>query len=348
VKLRRQHRFRALAATALALACAGCGTSTSVTTRPPATTKPSTSTHVTSTSTGTASTTATTATTSTSPALPGTGKPTVTIGDKNYTEQFILGELYQQALQAQGFTVNLNQNIGPTDVTMQAMNTGTLEMYPEYLYTFNSQIARYRRAFKTEGDAYAAAQRYADAHGLELLPPTPFSDTPAVAVTLAYASANALRSIPDLTKVASSLTIGGPPQFAADAPGLGQLRDVYGVIPASFKPLAIGDQYTDLDSATVQAADVNTTDGQLATGDYSLLKDPMRIFGWGNVVPVVTQKMLAQEGPAFTATIDRVDETLTTSAMRVLNWSVDVAKLEPAAVAKQFLQTHGLLTPLPS
>jgi len=55
--------------------------------------------------------------------------------------------------------------------------------------------------------------------------------------------------------------------------------------------------------------------------------------------------VLAAEGTDFAATVDRVDATLTTTAMRELNQAVDVAKLEPAAVAKVFLQTHGLLTP---
>ena len=67
------------------------------------------------------------------PVLPGTGKPPVTIGDKNFTEQFLLGELYAEALSAQGYTVQLNRNIGPTEVTLQALYSGRLDMYPEYL-----------------------------------------------------------------------------------------------------------------------------------------------------------------------------------------------------------------------
>ena len=62
----------------------------------------------------------------------------MTIGDKNYTEQFVLGELYRLGLQAQGFTVQLNRNIGPTDVTLQALKARTLSLYPEYLNVFES------------------------------------------------------------------------------------------------------------------------------------------------------------------------------------------------------------------
>src|SRR6202035_1785437 len=73
--------------------------------------------------------------------LPGTGKPAVTIGDKNFTEQFVLGELYFEALRNRGFPVVLNQNIGPLDVTMRELQSGQLAMYPEYLNTWDSDVA---------------------------------------------------------------------------------------------------------------------------------------------------------------------------------------------------------------
>src|ERR1700736_5428613 len=76
-------------------------------------------------------TAATTSSSTTTRVLPGTGKPGGRIGDKNFTEQFVLGSLYQQALKAQGFTVDLNRNIGPTEVTIQALQSGRLDMYPE-------------------------------------------------------------------------------------------------------------------------------------------------------------------------------------------------------------------------
>ena len=76
-----------------------------------------------------------------------------------------------------------------------------------------------------------------------------------------------------------------------------------------------------------------------------LLRDPRGIFGWGNVVPVISSQALLSEGPAFPATIERVDDALTTDVMRRLNQAVDISQQNPASVAKQFLETHGLLTP---
>ncbi len=283
--------------------------------------------------------------TATAPALPGAGKPLVTIGDKNFTEQFVLGELYSQALAAQGYSTVINRNIGPTEVTIQALQSGRLAMYPEYLGTWIGSVAGDQRRYATERSAYQAARAYALAHGLDLLAPTPFSNVDGIGVTAGYAQQNNLRSIGDLAPIAGMITLGAPPQFKTAAMGLAGLGQTYGVYPGAFKPLEIGEQYQRLSDGSVQAADVMSTDPELLSGQYALLADPKRLFGWGNVVPVVPAKVLADEGPAFASTINAVSALLTLPTMRALNADVDVYHQDPIAVAKRFLQAHGLVPP---
>ena len=335
---------RLAAAVVVAVACVACGSSrtTSSTQDTPTSSSTTSSSASTTTSTATGSASATTADTT---ALPGAGKPVITVGDKNYAEQFVLGQLYAQALRAQGYSVNVNQNIGPTDVTVQALKNGSLTVYPEYLNTFNTAVAGYRHGFRTLLDAYDGAEHYALSHGMQVLAPTPFSDTSAIAVTVAYAAQNHVRGIGDLANLTADLTLGGPPQFQQGTPGLPALNDVYGFVPIGYRPMAVGDQYSALNNGAIQAAEVNNTDGQLATGDYAVLRDPRRVFGWGNVVPVVSAKAMVTEGPAFADTIQRVNDTLTTATIRQLNYAVSIAGQDPASVARQFLQTHGLLAP---
>jgi osmoprotectant transport system substrate-binding protein len=152
----------------------------------------------------------------------------------------------------------------------------------------------------------------------------------------------------DLRKVAPTLTLGGPPQFQQGPNGLPQIEELYAFAPATFKPLDVGSQYQALDQGTVQAADVNTTDGELTSGNYRLLKDPRHALGWGNVVPVVSPRLLDIEGPVFAATIDKVSSLLTLGAMRRLNAAVAVSNQDPAAVARKFLIAHGLIKQSPS
>jgi glycine betaine/choline ABC-type transport system substrate-binding protein len=318
-------------------ACSGSGSSNST---PGAGAAPTTT---------TATTTTTTATTATT--LPGTGKPQVTIGDNNDTEQFVLGELYYEALKAQGFNVLIDQNIGPDGIRLQQLKSGGknggIDMYPEYLNVWNTVFAGDTRHFKRWREAYEEGQTFASLHGLELLNPTPFSDTAGIAVTVGYAEQNDLSTIATLARVAATLTLGGPPQFQSDqTAGLPAMEQAYGFSPASYKTLEIGGpQYQALDQDTVQAAYVDTTDGEFTTGDYRLLSDPKDVFGIGRVVPVVTLKALAEEGPAFAETINKVSALLTMPVIRELNAEVDpyLAGKSAAGVASRFLGDHGLI-----
>lgn len=330
-----------------ALGVTGCGSGTGTGTAAAGTTPAVSTTTVTTTETAATATTTvtTTATTTATVTLPGAGKPPVTIGDENLPEQFLLGQLYYQALKAQGFQVTLNQSIGPPQVVMQALATGQLAMYPEYLNTWDQDVAALKDQFHSRDAAYAAGQRYALRHGLQLLDPTPFSDTDAIAVAFNYAVENQVQSISDLVKVSPQLTLGGAPQFQQSATGLPLVENTYGVIPAGYKPLEIGAQYQALDQGTVQAAVVNTTDPQLLSGSYPLLHDPENVFGWGNVVPVASTKALDAEGPVFIDTINRVSALLSLDAMRELNAQVVLYNQDPAAVAQQFLQDQHILPP---
>jgi osmoprotectant transport system substrate-binding protein len=278
--------------------------------------------------------------------LPGAGRPPVTIGDKNtFPEQFVLGDLYDVALTAEGFSVSLNRNIGPTEEILQGLKSGSLDMYPEYVDVWDASVVGRAGPFASERVAYGVGQLYALAHQLELLTPTPFSDTEGIAVTLTFGVKHELTTIGDLSKVAGSLVIGGPPQFEISENGLAGVEESYGFAPASFKTIPVGDQYQALDRGRILAADVDTTDAELASGGYLLLADPRHVFGWGNAVPVVSQKALAKEGPYFAKTIDAVSALLTTSVMRQLNSEVALSHEDPKVVATNFLQAHHLIPP---
>jgi osmoprotectant transport system substrate-binding protein len=92
----------------------------------------------------------------------------------------------------------------------------------------------------------------------------------------------------------------------------------------------------------VDAADVFTTDGQLRSSAYVVLRDPKNVFGFQNEAPLVRQKVLDQEGPAFADTLNAVSAKLTTSVMRMMNEAVVLRGQSPATVADRFLRASHL------
>jgi osmoprotectant transport system substrate-binding protein len=288
--------------------------------------------------------------TTTQPAdeLPGYGKPIVVLGDENTPEQFIIGQLYALALEHQGYTVQLTRNVNPlAGIALSALRTGSLDLYPAYLDEWNARNPRVHRRFRTLAGSYRAAVSYAERQQVVLLAPTPFSDTVGIAVTSQYASQNHVSSIADLAHGTGAI-FAGPLPWATDAHGLPAVEQAYHftVAPGALQQIDNGFQYAWLRTANVDVAYAKTTDPELNGPSYKLLRDPKHVFGFGNVVPVTTQHVLDTEGPAFAQTIDRVDATLTISAMRGLNAEVELSGHGAIAVAEQFLQGHGILTPI--
>ena len=312
----------AVALSALSVGLAACGSSSN--------------------SSSTSSTSATTASTATSASSgPGVGKPAVTIGDKNFAEENILGQLYAQALQAKGFAVTLKENVGSSEIIYKALVAGQIDMYPEYTGTLLSAIAEQTKEPASAAAAYAQAKAFAQKHGFTLLNYTPFYDSDALATLPSYASAHHLVSIADLKALGKSLALGAPPEFATRFEGLLGLKQLYGVVP-TFKPTAIELSYKALEGGQVDVQNVFSTDGQLLGGKFKVLADPKHVFGFQNVAPVVKQSVLAAEGPAFVATLNEVSALLTIKAIQQMNAAVSIDKQSASSVAHQFLAANGL------
>ena len=273
---------------------------------------------------------------------PGVGKPPVTLGDKNFTEEFILGNLYSQALAAKGYKVTLKGNIGTSEITWKALTSGQIQMYPEYTGTLLTAIAGDNKPPTSAQQTYSLAKAYVEKHGFTLLNQTPFFDSDALAATKAYAATHHLTTVADLKKLGHSLKLGGAPEFATRYAGLIGLKQAYGLNP-TFVPLAIGITYKAIDTGQVDVFDAFTTDAQLTSGKYVLLSDPKRVFGYQNVAPVVKKSVLAAEGPAFAQTIDKVSALLTLAAIRKMNAAVALDQQAPAKVAHDFLAANGLV-----
>jgi osmoprotectant transport system substrate-binding protein len=264
------------------------------------------------------------------------------IGTKNFTEQYILGELYRQALEAKGFKVDLKSDIGSSEIVDRALLAGSLDMYPEYTGVMLSELAGRHREPRSAASAYAQAKAFQEKRGFTLLAMTPFSDSNAVAATHDFARQNGLRSIGDLSKVPGGAEIGAPPEFRTRFEGLVGLHDVYGVANAKVVPFKIGEQYAALDRGKVGVAAVFTTDGQLVRGRYTLLSDPRRLFAFQNVAPVVKRDLVTKY-PEIADVVNAVSAKLTTDAMRKMNAAAVDQGRDPADVARDFLEEQGLL-----
>lgn len=272
---------------------------------------------------------------------PGAGKPAVTIGDKNFAEENILGQLYAQALEAKGFKIALKDNVGSSEIIYKALTSGQIDMYPEYTGVLLSAVAEQKTNPTSASAAAQEAKAFLEKHGYTLLNTTPFYDSDALAVLPSFASKHNASSIADLKSLGKGLTLGAAPEFATRQEGLLGLKQEYGIDP-TFKPISIELSYKALESGQVDTQDVFTTDAQLLGGKFKVLADPKHVFGFQNVAPVVKKSVLEAEGPAFAETLNKVSALLTIPAIQQMNKAVSIDKQSAASVAKQFLGANGL------
>jgi osmoprotectant transport system substrate-binding protein len=268
--------------------------------------------------------------------------PTITIGTKNFPEEYILGQLYKQALEAKGFTVKYKENIGSTEIVQTALTSGKIDMYPEYTGVIVQVVFHNTTSPKSAAATYALAKRLEGNKGYAVLNPTPFYDTDVLAVTNATAKKYGLKTISDLKKV-GAFKLGGFPECQTRNTCFVGYTKTYGLSKATFASVGSVSPYAALDSGSVLAADVFSTDPPLAApSKYTVLTDPKHITGFQNVAPIVKASVAKAAGPNFTKTVNAVSAKLTLPAMLAMNKAVVVDKKSAESVAAQFLKANGL------
>jgi osmoprotectant transport system substrate-binding protein len=268
----------------------------------------------------------------------------LTIGSKNFTEQFILGEIYAQALEAAGYDISTDLNLGDEFVALKALEDGEISGYPEYTSTALTSFFDYPPE-DVPADAQAAfeesQQDFAD-KGLVSYPPTSFNSANAVGLLTKTAEELGVSTISDLEGKSQDLDLYGSPECRQRIDCLVGLEENYGLEFKSFTPVDIGLRYEVLDKGDADLSILFTTDAQLfVSEDYTILEDDQGLLPSGNPIFIASQEAADEAGPDFGETIEKVQENLTLEVMQELNARVDIDREKPEDVAGQYLQEFG-------
>jgi glycine betaine/choline ABC-type transport system substrate-binding protein len=276
-------------------------------------------------------------------ANPANAKTTLTIASKNFTEQFILGEIYAQALEAGGYKVRKRLDYGPELVAFRGLKAGRIDAYPEYTGTALTTFFDLKtdEIPKDEQEAYDQARAGFAKSGMTALPPTPFTDSNAVGMTQARAAELGVERISDLRSKARSLTLSGSPECRRRTDCKLGLERVYGLRFRRFLPTRLAARHTVLTSGRADVSIVFSTDGQIAADDLLVLEDDRKLFPPYNVSLVVKDKVAKKAGPDLPKIVTRVQQDLSTKVMQELNSRVDLDREKPAAVAREYLEQFG-------
>ena len=282
---------------------------------------------------------AVTACTNGNPLLPGPKKGQVTVGSANFPENVLLADIYASALKAKGVKVATRFNVGSREVLFQQVRSGSLTVLPEYNGALLAYLNPNTRAVTTAD--IDAELRTKLPPQLEILDPSPAEDENALVVTDATAAQYHLDSIADLAPLASSMTIGGPPEFKTRFQGLAGLKEKYGLTFKGFVTLDASGPITvkALEDGTVQVATLFTTDPDIASRGFKILADPARVFTAQNVTPLAYRDSMT---PAAVAALNAVSAKLDTSSLAGMMALVTIEKKDIDVVADDWLKSVGL------
>jgi glycine betaine/choline ABC-type transport system substrate-binding protein len=271
-------------------------------------------------------------------------KPVITVGSKNFTEQFVLGEIYSQALEAAGFKVKKQLNLGSELIAHKALQTGKVDAYPEYTGTALTSFFGVKTADvpKDANKAYEDTKAGFAKENITALAPTPFENTYRLGMTKAGAKKiGDPKTISDLKGKESKLSITGFPECKQRQDCLLGVQDAYGLKFGKF--VSSEQKYQVLDSGDADIAFIFTTDGDLAGGKYAILDDDKHFFPPYNVTFNVRNEALKNLGPEGQKVIEDVQKPLTQKVMQELNARVDIDKQKPEQAAASYLKQAGFV-----
>jgi osmoprotectant transport system substrate-binding protein len=268
----------------------------------------------------------------------------ISVGSFNFAESELLAEIYAQALEHAGFTVERQLRVGPRELVSPALSSGLVELVPEYAGTALQFLSLGSERPSADTSAtHLALLGAAAQHGLVALDPAPAQNTNEFVVTHAVAQRHGLRALSDLATTSSELTFGGPPECPTRPLCLAGLRTVYGASFRAVVALDAGGPLTHeaISEGYVDVALMFSTDPGIGREGLLALDDDLDLQPAENVTPLVHGEVVRRFGPSLVATIDDVSSRLTTEDLRGLNASIDAGD-QITDVAARWLAAQGL------
>jgi osmoprotectant transport system substrate-binding protein len=267
----------------------------------------------------------------------------VRVGSKDFTEEFIIGNMYALLLEANGIPVERKLNLGGTPVLQQALVSDQVDLYPEYTGTGLLTVLKLPTNTNREQVFNTVRDEYKKQFNLVWLTPAPMNNTQALAMKKDVAAKYGVESISDMAERAAELTMIGPPEFEQREDGLPGISKAYGDFKLKqYIAVETGLRYEGLVNGQADVVVAFGTDGQISAFDLVVLEDDRGLFPPYQIAPVVRQQAL-DAYPKLAEALNKLAPLLTDATMQRLNYEVDGKKREPADVAKEFLQQNGLI-----
>ncbi len=285
---------------------------------------------------------------------PQQDKGPITVGSKIDVEGSLLGQMIVLMLRNDGFEVIDKTQFGATSVVKKALETGEIDVYPEY--TGNGAFFFDEADSPVWKDAQQGYERVkkldSEKNDIVWLKPAPANNTWAIAIPKALAAENNLKTLDDFAAYVNGggyVKLIGSEEFVNSEAALPSFQQAYGFKLSSSQLLAIssGDTTQTEKAASegtdgVNAAMAYGTDGALDAFDLVILGDPRGAQPVYEPAPRIRRAVI-DKYPEIARILDSVFESLTLEILQNLNGRIAVGGEKPADVARDYLTSKGFL-----
>lgn len=265
----------------------------------------------------------------------------VSVGAKNFTENYLLGELISQTIEDQlGRNVKREFGLQGTGIIYEALINGKIDMYVEYTGTLSEAVLKNPNLKTLDEIKKAMSER-----GLVVSDPLGFNNTYALAVSRSSSEKYGLKTISDLARQGDNLRYGFTYEFMSRSDGFSQLKAAY-KLNIDNQKVRIMDHallYTAFETQQVDVMEVYSTDAKVAKLDLVLLKDDQNFFPRYEAVLVSTNKFVIKNSELWTTIVEQLAGSITEADIRKMNAQMDLEKKSATRIVSGFLkkETHS-------
>lgn len=246
-------------------------------------------------------------------------RPVVTIGAKNFSEQYILARLIGRRLEAAGYRVQYREGLGSA-VIFRALAAGDVDVYVDYAGTIWTNEMKRRDVPDPKRMVAEIGKWGAREHGVGLVGALGFENAYAIAVRGADAQRLGLKTLEDLARASPRMVLGTDLEFLG-RPEWAAVRDAYDLRFAATRAYSPTFMYRAIESGAVDAISAFSSDGRIAAQKLVVLADPRHAVPSYDALLLISPKRA--KDTRFTAALKPLVGRITVEAMRATNYSVD-------------------------
>lgn len=279
----------------------------------------------------------------------GGGKNSIKVGSKEFTEQLLLGQITILALEDAGYKVEDKTGVAGSDKVRLALEKGDFDLYWEYTGTAWLSFLQHDEPITNSQEAYEKVRDEDLKNGLTWLQYASLNNTYTMMMKREDSESLGIKTLSDLSKYINEnpgqLTTAIDHEFSIRPDGYPGVQERYEFNQGEdeIKIMDLGIMYKTLKEGQVDVAMGFATDGRIEAFDLVNLEDDKEFFPVYNGAPVVRNEVL-ENNPEITDILNEIAPLLDSETMMKLNYEVDINEREPKAVAKEWLQSVGLIS----